>query len=165
MERFRYIAAISAIFIVSVAARPYDALLGKWQINLMNNSTKETLFSPGFPVPKSQVLQFEPVGSDAIRYSEDTTGPDGSSRHVEYTAQMDGKDYPVSGDPYCDSVSLQRVKPFIIKGTCKKSGAQASSFTFILWGSGTLLYFESNGTRDGMTYQNKVVYNKLLPQL
>ena len=83
--------------------------------------------------------------------------------HAEYTAAIDGQDYPVTGDPYRDTVALKRIKPHIIQGTSKKSGEVTSTFTIILWGNGLLMTVESKDTRDGKVYENRAVYNKVLP--
>jgi len=148
---------------IFLGLRPYDALIGTWKINLGGNSTKETRYSPGFPAPQSQTFSFAEVGTEGFKYTQDAVGPDGKSTHVEYTAQMDGKDYPVKGDPYSDMVALKRIKPHMVEGASKKAGQVTSTFTIILWGNGLLMTVESKDTRDGKVYENRAVYNKVLP--
>ena len=46
----------------------------------------------------------------------------GQSRTLKFDAKFDGKDYPVSGDPDFNSVSLHRVNDHRIQGTWKKDG-------------------------------------------
>jgi hypothetical protein len=162
--RTRYAALIFSTIAV-MGLRPYDALIGTWKINLGGNSTNETRYASGFPVPKSQTCKYEAVGNDGVKYTEDTVGADGRSVHVEYTAQMDGKDYPVTGDPYRDAVVLKRVKPHMVEGTSKKSGEVTGTFTIVLWGNGLLMTVESKDIRSGKTYENRAVYNKVLPSV
>lgn len=161
--RARLIVLIFSTAILFLGLRPYDALIGTWKINQGGNSTNETRFGAGFPAPKSQVCIFEAVGTDGFKYTQETVWPDGKSAKMEYTAQMDGKDYPVTGDPNSDSVSLKRIKPHMVEGTIKKAGQATSTFTIILWGNGLLMTVESKDTRDGKVYENRAVYNKVLP--
>jgi hypothetical protein len=161
--RTRYVVLVFSMTMFFLGLRPYDAIIGSWEVNLGGNSTKETRYAPGFPAPRSQIWNFEAVGAEGFKYTEDTVGLDGKSAHVEYTAQMDGKDYPVTGDPYRDTVALKRLKPHMVEGTSKKAGQVTSTFTIILWGNGLLMTVESKDMRDGKVYENRAVYNKVLP--
>jgi len=162
--RPRLLIALCIVSILSAALwGAYDPIVGSWKLNIKDNNTNETRYSPGFPVPQSQLCTYEFAAPNGVRYTEDTVGPDGKKTHIEYTAQLDGKDYPVQGDPYHDSVALKRVKAHITEGTYKRSGEVTGTFTVILWGNGLLMTVESKETRDGKTYTNREVYNKLLP--
>jgi len=140
----------------------YDPLLGSWRLNL---ETPLTIFSPGYRAPKSQTGTFEAVGADEIRFRGETVEADGTVIRAEYTARLDGKDYPVTGDPNRDTVSLRRTKPFITEGTSKKAGQATNTFSIVIWGGGLLLTETSTTTRDGKTYENVAVYNKVLEEV
>ncbi len=47
---------------------------------------------------------------------------DGNSPHVQYDAKFDGKDYPVTGLPYADTVSVKRIDAKTVQSALKKGG-------------------------------------------
>ena len=163
--RPRFLMALAASIISVALWGAYDPIVGTWKLNLKENTTNETRYTPGYPVPESQVLTYEFVPPNGVKYVEDTVGPNAKTTHVEYTAQLDGKDYPVTGDPYRSTVALRRVKAHITEGTYKKSSEISGTFTIILWGNGLLMTVESKESRDGKDYTNRAVYNKVLPPL
>ena len=140
----------------------YDPLLGIWRLNL---ETTQTHFSPGHPAPKSQTYTFEVAGSDEIRFRGETVEAEGTLVRSEYTARLDGKDYPATGDPNRDTVALRRAKPFITEGTSKKAGQVTNTFSIVIWGGGLLMTITSTETRDGKVYENVAVYNKVLEEV
>ena len=150
-----------SMFVISVSLRgAYDPLLGSWKLN---RESPQTRYSPGYPAPKSQTVKFEAAGADEVKCTTDTEEADGKLTHVEYTARLDGKDYPVKGDLNRDTVAWKRVKPFVTEGVSKKAGEVTSTFSILIWGNGLLMTITSKETRDGKTYENVAVYNKVLP--
>ena len=151
------------IFLILLASAhvwgAYDPLLGAWKLNLQ---TSQTQFSPGYPAPKSQTYTFEAVGADEIRFRGDGVEADGTVVRSGYTARLDGKEVPVTGDPHRDTVALTRAKPFITEGASKKAGQATSTFSIVIWGGGLLMTITSTETRDGKVYENVAVYNKVL---
>jgi hypothetical protein len=77
------------------------------------------------PVPKSIVAHIDASDTD-FKYKEEGIGDKGQPMNVSYEAKFDGKDYPVTGDPYSDSVVLQQINQREIKFTNKKSGKVVS---------------------------------------
>jgi len=140
----------------------YDPLLGAWRLNLETTSTR---YGSGYPAPKSQIYTFEMAGADEIRFRGDTVEADGTLVRSEYTARLDGKDYPVTGDPNRDTVALRRTKPFITEGVSKKAGQATDTFSLVIWGNGLLMTITSTETRDGKAYENIAVYNKVLEEV
>ena len=140
----------------------YDPLLAAWKLNL---ETPHTRFSPGYPAPRSQTYTFEAAGADEVRFRGDTLQADGTLVHSEYTARLDGKDYPVTGDPHRDTVAWRRTKPFITEGASKKAGQGTNPFSIVIWGGGLLMTITSTETRDGKVYENVAVYNKVLEEV
>ena len=140
----------------------YDPLLGTWKLNL---ETSQTRFSPGYPAPKSQTFTFEAAGPDEIRFRGDAVEANGIVVHSEYTARLDGKDYPVKGDPNRDTVALRRVKPFVTDGAGKKAGEVTNTFSIVIWGGGDLMTVTSKETRAGKVYENVAVYDRVLEEV
>lgn len=107
------------VFLCSLAALaadgPSKAMLGTWKLD-----TAKSKYSPG-PVPKSQVAKLEEVDG-ALKTVSDRVEADGKMTHFEWTAQFDGKDYPVKGDPGRDAVSVKRLDANTIEISNKKGG-------------------------------------------
>ena len=78
-----------------------DPMLGTWKLNLAKSK-----WSPG-PPPKSGTLKRVAAGN-AVKVTNDGVDGQGKAMHWEYTANYDGKDYPVTGDPARDTVSMTR---------------------------------------------------------
>ena len=138
--------------------------MGTWKLNLEPRTTirPTSQYSPGFPAPKSETIEFALSGENGVKFTGDTVDADGKTIHVEYTAQLDGKDYPVKGDPNRDTVSLKRVKPNVTEGTSKKAGEVTGTFSILLWGNGLLMTVTSKDTRNGKTYDNIALYQKVI---
>ena len=120
----------------------------------------QTKYAPNFPVPRNQTYKFETIGNPEIKFTEDTKEADGKVTHSGYTAQLDGKDYPVKGDPNRDTVALKRVKPNLTQGISKKNGKMTGTFEILLWGSGALMTVTSKEIRGGKTYDNVATYDR-----
>ena len=71
--------------------------LGTWTLNVARSK-----YSPG-PTPKSGTVTFSAAGQ-AVKAVVDLVGTDGSKIHWEYTATLDGKPAPVTGNPDGDMV-------------------------------------------------------------
>ena len=152
------------MLVISVDLRAaYDPLMGTWKLNLENASWQGgTTYSPGYPVPRSRTCRFEASGAGGVKFISDTVAADGKLRHVEYTVQLDDKDYPVKGDLNSDTVALKRIKPFITAGTSKKAGKVTSTFSVMIWGNGMIMTIRSKETRNGETYENVELYNRVI---
>jgi hypothetical protein len=77
-------------------------------------------YDPG-PVPKSSTTTIE---SDENKYKVDghTVNVDGTETHISFDAKVNGKDYPLSGVPNADMISVKRVDAKTIETTWKKDG-------------------------------------------
>lgn len=78
-----------------------DPIVGTWKLNLLkSNAAAAATF-------KSLTARVQP-SLNGLKVVEDLVNPQGMMVHSEFTAQYDGLDYPVIGDPYSDSVAIQR---------------------------------------------------------
>ena len=64
-------------------------------------------YSPG-PGPKSTTVKVE-ADEKGVKIDAEIVNADGSPAHAQYDAKFDGKDYPVTGIPYADAVSVKRI--------------------------------------------------------
>src|SRR5262245_4742212 len=82
-----------------------DPLIGTWELNLAKSKV-----SPG-PPPKSQTLTYEAVGQ-GVKVTVKGTDAEGKPINSQFTANFDGKDYPVSGNPDYDMTTLKRIDAY-----------------------------------------------------
>ena len=88
-------------------------------------------------------------------------GAGGNRIHREYTANYDGKDNPVTGNPDADSVSLKRVDAYTVEGTHKMAGKLVRTFRRVVSKDGkTLTVTEKGANAQGQAYNNVVVYDR-----
>lgn len=78
-------------------------LVGVWKLN-----PAKSHFSHG-DLPLSLVLTITADGPDGIAYSSKNHLVNGSSGGASFQAKFDGKDYPVTGTPSYNMVSLRRI--------------------------------------------------------
>src|SRR6266404_1744476 len=72
--------------------------IGTWKLNEAKSKLATGL-------PKNSIVVYEETGDD-VKVTVDGTDKDGKAAHNEWTGKVDGKDYPVTGDPNSDTRSL-----------------------------------------------------------
>lgn len=97
-----------------------DPAIGNWQLNLAKSK-----YAPG-TAPANLRVTVEAAGQ-GVRVIATTVRQNGQKIEVLYTAYLDGKDYPVTGSPDYDSVSLVR-KGNMVEGTRKKDGKVVQTY-------------------------------------
>ncbi len=96
--------AAMACFALTVAGRTQSAPIeaGTWRLDVAKSK-----FSPG-PAPKASTVTYSAAGQ-GLKAVIDVVGPDAAKVRWEYTANTDGKSYPVTGNPDADMVVVKRV--------------------------------------------------------
>src|SRR5215470_1398125 len=92
-----------------------DPRIGTWKLN----ATKSK-FDPG-PPPQSLTVKVEPSGKGE-KVTAEIVNADGTRTTTVYTANFDGKDYPLTGSPTADMVALRRIDANTTERTDKKGG-------------------------------------------
>lgn len=149
------ITVVIAIMLGSVGAQSGDPALGTWKINLAKSK-----YNPG-PAPKSTTVTYS-VAGQGLKVVVDTVGPDGVKGHWEYTANFDGKDYPMIGNNAdADSASLKRINANTVEVVNKRGGKRTLTHTRVLSADGKTLTITSTGTNaQGQTVNNVQVFEK-----
>jgi len=94
-----------------------DASVGTWKLNVAKST-----FKPGPPpAAETRIYQAQPEG---VKTTVKTTWADRKTTSVEYPANYDGKDYPVSGSRDIDAVALTRMDDFTSAATLKHAGKE-----------------------------------------
>src|SRR5215831_18540967 len=99
-----------------------DPMIGTWKLNLAKSK-----LIPG-PPPKSQTVTFEAVGK-GLKVTIKGTDAEGKPIDWQFTANFDGKDYPVSGNPDQDTTTLKRIDTHTVEFTRKKAGKVVATVT------------------------------------
>ena len=131
-----------------------DLAVGTWKLNISKSK-----FSPG-PPPQSATVTYEET-ANGIKRTGEAVNSEGNKISFEYTAQHDGKDYPVSGSPNADTISLKRVNDRTVESTLKKDGKVVTTVRRVVSPDGKTMTLNISGTNaQGQKVKNVQVYDK-----
>ena len=130
-----------------------DAFMGTWKLN-----ESKSKISAG--TQKNTNVVYEAAG-DNVKVGSDGIGGDGSPTHIEWTGKLDGKDYPVTGDPNSDMRSYKKVDDHTLELTAKKAGKVTTTGRIVVSADGKTRTVNTNGTdSSGKTFHNTAEYDK-----
>lgn len=139
---------------VAVLAQTPDPRIGTWKLDVTKSK-----YIPG-PAPKSGSVTFSAAGQ-GTKVVVDTVGPDGSKTQWEYTANFDGKPYPVKGNPDGDMVVAKRVNPNTVETSYTLKGKPTTINTGVVSADGKTFTVTSKGTNaQGQKLDNVQVFEK-----
>lgn len=148
------VAALSLAVITAGLAQSAALGLGTWKLNVAQSK-----FSPG-PAPKSTTVTFKAAGQ-GVSAVIDGVGPDGAKVHWEYTANFDGKPYPVKGNPDGDMVVATRVNPTTIETAYTLKGKPTLLVRRTLSADGKTLTVTQTGTNgQGQKTNNVLMFDQ-----
>jgi hypothetical protein len=134
---------IFAVAAVKVLAAEIP-LIGVWKLN-----PPKSHFSHG-DLPLSLVLTITADGADGIQDSSKNHLVDGSSGGASFHAKFDDKDYPVTGAPAYNMVSIHRISANVFNVKMKKDGQVIVDTTYTVAPDGKSL------TRKGTASHGEV---------
>jgi hypothetical protein len=138
----------------NLAAAAADQHSGTWKMN-----PERSKYSPG-PAAKSVNLTIE-ADESHIKINAEGVDGNGNPTHVQYDAQFDGKDYPATGLPAGDSVSVKRINADTLQATMKKGGKVMMTVTSVVSKDGKTRTSTFKGKdAQGKDVHNVVVYDK-----
>ena len=91
-----------------------DPFSGVWKINLAKSEL-------AVPAPRSQIVRIQ-ASAEGLRIREEVTNDKGEPLVITLDAKFDGKDYPITGSPFADAGSYNRVDSHTLSATAKKAG-------------------------------------------
>lgn len=158
MRIARLVALAVAFLLVALAfqvtAVAADALSGTWKVNLAKSK-----YSPG-PAPKTLSVKVE-ADEKSIKVSSEGTDAEGKPTHIEYSANFDGKDYPITGLPNADTISVKRIDANTYESTTKKAGQVTMTVRSSVSKDGKTRTSTFKGKDEqGRDINNVVVYEK-----
>ena len=107
---------------VTANAAPSAKFLGTWNLDLSGMPATP-------PPPKSITLTTTDAGGGKWKSTIETVGADGKSSKSEVTYAVDGKDYPVTGDPTMDTNAFTSPDPNTLVIVEKKGGKLVYTLT------------------------------------
>jgi len=152
------VVAILVVGLVGIAppaalAQP-DLFNGTWTLNVAKSK-----YSPG-PPPKSQTVIYEAAGQ-GVKVMAKGTDADGKPITTQYTANYDGKDYPVTSQPDWDTTALKRIDAHTAEFTRKRVGKVVQTGTNVVSKDGKTRTTTTTGINaKGEKINNVAVYEK-----
>ena len=110
-----------AAFETGLSVDYLKAIMGTWAMN-----SERSRFSAA-TTPQSIIRKYEPEGNGYKLTFEQITA-EGVQDAWEYTAEYDGKDYPVSGTDEVDTIALSQVDERTTLGVFKKDGQEVAVY-------------------------------------
>jgi hypothetical protein len=140
---------------VAFAAAPApDPVVGIWVLDVPKSS-----FTAG-PAFKGQTRTYSQSG-ESITLIMKTVGPDGKEATSQTTYQLNGKDFPVKGNPDYDSLSAKQVDSNTAKFTLKKGGKAVGTTSRTVSKDGkTLTSKVKMTTANGEKSESVMVFDK-----
>jgi hypothetical protein len=145
---------VTIAFASTAFAQLPKGMAGTWKLNVAKST-----YSPG-PAPKSMTIVYTPAG-DSLKISVEVVPGTGAPQKWEMTSAYDGKEYPVTGNPDADSISMKRISDTTGESTFTKGGKVTAVNTRVLSADGKTLTITSKGvTSDGKPRNDVAVYEK-----
>ena len=91
----------------------------------------------------------------------ESVSADGTRVAAQYVANFDGKDYPLTGSPFADTVSLKRIDPRTTERIDKKAGAAAQTLRRVVSQDGKTMSVTVRGKNgQGQDVNNTLVFDR-----
>jgi hypothetical protein len=143
-----------SVLMLGASAQAADHQVGTWKLDVAKSK-----YSPG-PGPKESTLKIESQ-PDGLKFTIDSIDAEGKTTHTETSPKYDGKDYPVTGNPNVDSISLKKIDKHTILTSVKKDGKPLTTNRSVVSKDGktrTSTYTGKNA--KGEEVHNVVVYTR-----
>jgi hypothetical protein len=128
-------------------------LLGTWKLNV--GKSKYRIGTP----PKSQTRVYEPH-EQGVKATIKTVYADGRSTTVEYTANYDALEYPVTGTQDVDTIALKKVASRTAEAVLSHAGKVMATARRVISEDGSTLTIEYQGELLGERVDYTAVYDK-----
>jgi hypothetical protein len=134
---------------LSFAANPN---MGTWKLN-----EAKSKFPAG--ASKNTTVVYEAAG-DSIKVTVDGVDADGKPLHNEWTGKLDGKNYPLTGDPTADARSYKMIDDHTTELTNKKAGKPTATGQIVISADGKSRTVTVSSLSKGKKITSVAVYDK-----
>jgi hypothetical protein len=140
--------------LVRVSAQASNPRIGTWKLNL-----EKSKYDPG-PAPQRNTMTIEASGEGEKATTEGVNAA-GTATGTQYTAQYDGKDYPMTGSQNADTVALKRIDARTLERTDKKGDKVVATSTRVVSEEGKTMTVTTKGTNaQGQAVHNVTGWDK-----
>lgn len=142
----------SPFLLLAAPTQSKDPFLGKWTLD-----SEHSKFTPG-AVPDNRTMTLD-MKDGSLHSLTATVGNNGGTVTIEFTAKIDGHDYPVYGSDL-DTVALKRDSPTEIERTGKVRGMPSETCTMKLSPDDKTLTMVIKGSYQGTQYSSTQIYKR-----
>lgn len=154
MRQASLFTAVAITLAVALGGTAFAQAVGTWKLNLAKSKYQQG------QAPKSTTLVYEAAGA-GIKVTVDSVPATGAPIHYAYTANYDGKDNPVVGNPNGDMAARTRVNATTTKLVTKKGGKILSNQTLVVSADGKTLTITTSGIdAKGQNIDSVAVYDR-----
>lgn len=158
MKRYFVLATLVTLFLCAsgTLSAQSNPSIGTWKLNV-----EKSKYSPG-PAAKSQTAKIETAGN-GVRNTTEGVAADGSRVFYSYTANYDGKTYPItgSGPNGSDAIMIKRVDANTFESTLTKGGKVVETTRTVYSNDGKLRTITAEGTTtSGQKMKNVTIYER-----
>jgi len=145
--------AVAVCFVAVAVSFASNPNMGTWKLN-----EAKSKFPP--MSPKNNTVVYEAAG-DNIKVTVDGVDGGGKPTHNEWTGKLDGKDYPLTGDPSADTRSYKKIDDRTTELTNKKAGKVTVTGRIVIAADGKSRTVTVTATdADGKKVKSTAVYDK-----
>ena len=150
------LAVVVCLAVVTITVFAADNFTGTWKLNISMSQ-----YNPG-PPPRSLTSHVDIMG-DTANFTFD--GYDSAGKAIspaEITIKLDGKDYPIEGDPTRDTIAMKKIDDYTIEETNKKGGKVTTITRTVYAKDGKSRTATTTGTTpDGQKVNNVAFFDRL----
>ena len=130
-----------------------DPQVGTWKLN-----ESKSKISPG-TLKNTQVVYSNMFGQ--VKVKSDGVDANGKPIHFDWSGKVDGKDYPVTGDPNSDTRSYTKLNDRTLTTINKKNGKIRVTGQIVISADGKSRTITVTGTTPaGKKFKNVAIYDK-----
>jgi len=130
-----------------------DRVIGTWELNLGKSK-----FTSAAPKSSTRTYEVVPNGLKFVGREVDAAG---QTVLGQWTAYYDGKDYPTTGSPHADTISITRIDSFTGESIQKKAGEVVTRNRRVISSNGKVMTLTATGTNaQGQPFTNVLVFDR-----
>lgn len=153
MRRSLVMLALAALATTSTLLAA-NTSVGTWKYNAAKSK-----FDPG-PAYKSRTVKVEAHG-EGIKVTVDGVSGDGSKHAYSYSANYDGKDNPITGNPMADTIAYKRIDDNTVEATTKKGGKASATVRIVVAKDGKSMTVTVKGKNaKGEAFSDVAAYDR-----
>jgi hypothetical protein len=130
-----------------------DRVIGTWELNLAKST-----FTTAPPRSSTRTYEAVPNGLTFVGREVDAAG---QTVRGQWTAYYDGRDYPTTGSPHSDTISITRIDSFTGESIQKKAGKVVTRNRRVISSNGKVMTLTAAGTdAQGQPFTNVLVFDR-----